>query len=61
MSEHDRDVLNRLEKLEKFEKAMTALVNKGKGFWFALIVVGSIVSLFLAAAWEVVTHWRAGG
>lgn len=65
MTGGDREVYRRLDALEK-EQAVTrkwrvgidAMVNKGKGFWLAVILVGSAVAAALTTMGEVLKHWR---
>lgn len=56
--ERDRGVLDRLEKLESKQEKTDALINKGKGFWLAIILIGSAAAAGLTTLWEVLKHWR---
>ena len=66
----DKDLIDRVKKLEdeqeaakKWRDGVDALINKGKGFWFALLLIGSAIAAAIASLWEVAKHWRgvAGG
>lgn len=72
MTGGDADLKRRVEELEKYREAdrrwkervdrwkerVDALINKGKGFWFAAIMIGSLIAAALAAGWELLKHGR---